>query len=355
MITSLQRLVKYYDFFAFALKFSPCRYSDILHPCAGGIIKPFRMEVKRLESSGDVIYIDVLIAINLAVNYFLLLAAMKLCGRRPKRLRILSGAALGAVYSLVILLPDIPWLLQTLLRAGVSLLMVLACEGRARLSAICKDALVFFTVSFIFAGFMLALRMFAAPSAMIYSNGIVYLRVNALTLIIASISAYLLTELFFRIFRRKTADVSVIKNASVLVFYRDRTAETTGFIDTGNSLCDPLSGSPVAIAGDAVAKKLFTDEVCAALTSPVRNAGTLGAGTVSGFRLIPYSTVSGGGLIPVFRPDRLTVSADGCEYEIDDALLGFPASGGALLREDGVILNPELLTRKNMKGQKSHA
>ena len=147
----------------------------------------------------------------------------------------------------------------------------------------------------------------------------------------------------------------MIKNASVLVFYRDRTAETTGFIDTGNSLCDPLSGSPVAIAGDAVAKKLFTDEVCAALTSPVRNAGTLGAGTVSGFRLIPYSTVSGGGLIPVFRPDRLTVSADGCEYEIDDALLGFPASGGALLREDGVILNPELLTRKNMKGQKSHA
>ena len=118
-----------------------------------------------MEDAGEVIYIDVLLSINLAVNYFLLLASLRLSGRRAPRPRILLGAAVGAVYSLIILLPDISWPLQTLTRAAVCLLMVLVCERRVSFGGLLRDALVFFTVSFVFAGFMLAMRMFAAPSS----------------------------------------------------------------------------------------------------------------------------------------------------------------------------------------------
>ncbi len=298
-----------------------------------------------MDNSGDVIYIDVLLVINLAINFFLLLAAARLCGRSPKRSRILLGAAIGAIYSLVILLPDIPWPIQTALRVGVCLLMMFAVEGRVKFVCLLRDSLVFFTVSFIFAGFMLAVRMFIAPAAMIYSNGVVYLRVSALTLIIATIAAYLLTELFFRIFRRRTVSEKLMRSASVTVVYRGLEIETPGFVDTGNLLRDPLSGAPVIIAGAPAAQKLFPQEVCVALTSPIKNAGTLGAGTVSGFRLIPYSTVSGKGLVPVFRPDRITVSDGTDSYLVEDAFIGFPSVDGELLRDDAVIINPEILTR----------
>lgn len=297
-----------------------------------------------MDSSGDVIYIDVLIAINLIVNFFLLLAATRLCGRILKRIRILLGASIGAIYSLIILLPDIPWPVQTIFRAGVCILMMFAAEGTVKLSNLIRDSFVFFIVSFIFAGFALAVRMFAAPTAMIYSNGIVYLRVNALTLIIAAISAYLLTDIFFRIFRRRTVSEKLITSADVKIFYNDRTANAHGFIDTGNTLHDPLSGMPVVIAGKNIAQNLFTDDWLDALTSPIENAGKLGAGTISGFRLIPYSTVSGKGLIPVFRPEKLIISTEATEYTVENVLIGFPSANGALMQEENIILNPEILS-----------
>ena len=45
----------------------------------------------------QVIYVDVLVAINLFVNYFLLLATAKFFSLSVKRYRILLASALGAV------------------------------------------------------------------------------------------------------------------------------------------------------------------------------------------------------------------------------------------------------------------
>ena len=52
------------------------------------------------------IYIDILVCLNVIVNYFLLLASGKFLSRPYKRWRILLGAFLGGLYSLYILLPQ---------------------------------------------------------------------------------------------------------------------------------------------------------------------------------------------------------------------------------------------------------
>lgn len=53
------------------------------------------------------IYIDILVCLNVIVNYFLLLASGKFLSRPYKRWRILLGAFLGGLYSLYILLPQL--------------------------------------------------------------------------------------------------------------------------------------------------------------------------------------------------------------------------------------------------------
>ena len=55
-----------------------------------------------------VVYIDVLLGVNLFVNYFLLLAVGRFLHLAVRRLRLLAGAAVGAVFSLSILLPPLP-------------------------------------------------------------------------------------------------------------------------------------------------------------------------------------------------------------------------------------------------------
>ena len=60
------------------------------------------------------IYIDVLISINLFINYFLLLSVAKILTLKPERKRIILSSFIGSLYSLVILLPSINIVLSLL-------------------------------------------------------------------------------------------------------------------------------------------------------------------------------------------------------------------------------------------------
>ena len=68
---------------------------------------------KRVKQT---IYVDVLLAVNLFINYFLLLATAKFLAVRRLRLRMLAAAALGSAYSLTLLLPEIPVALSLLMK-----------------------------------------------------------------------------------------------------------------------------------------------------------------------------------------------------------------------------------------------
>ncbi len=70
------------------------------------------------------IYIDVLLAVNIFINYFLLLAAAKFLAVKRIRLRILAASILGAAYSLTMLLPSIPMVLALLMKLVMSASLV---------------------------------------------------------------------------------------------------------------------------------------------------------------------------------------------------------------------------------------
>ena len=51
---------------------------------------------------GNVIYIDVLIVLNIFINYFLLLATTFFLHQKPKRWRLVVSAVVGSLFSLLI-------------------------------------------------------------------------------------------------------------------------------------------------------------------------------------------------------------------------------------------------------------
>ena len=75
------------------------------------------------------IYADILLAINLAIDYLLLFGTARLAGAKFIRKKGLLAAAFGAVYSLSVLF-DFPVTVFTISRIAVSLIMVLICFGK---------------------------------------------------------------------------------------------------------------------------------------------------------------------------------------------------------------------------------
>ena len=114
------------------------------------------------------IYVDVLLGLNLFINYFLLLAVSKFLSWEGKRGRLLLASLAGAFYALTILLPELPDLLSLLLKLLVSGVIIrIAWPFRGWLPFF-KAVAVFYLINFAFAGFMLAIWYFIAPDGSDY-------------------------------------------------------------------------------------------------------------------------------------------------------------------------------------------
>ena len=93
----------------------------------------------------EIIYIDYLFALNLIIDYFLLLLTAKICAAPYKRLKFFAAAALGAAYSSALVFPVFAFLGTWPMKIALSVLMVLISFGTER--RLLRAAVVFYAVS----------------------------------------------------------------------------------------------------------------------------------------------------------------------------------------------------------------
>ena len=56
-----------------------------------------------------VIYLDVLFIINFFITFLLLEITARLCKKEPRLFRLVLSAAFGGMYSMIILVDNLPW------------------------------------------------------------------------------------------------------------------------------------------------------------------------------------------------------------------------------------------------------
>lgn len=246
------------------------------------------------------IYIDSLFLLNLAADYFICLASARICALRLKRGRYFAAAFFGAAYSAAAVLPGLSFLSQPLIKLPVGLIMGLIAFGGERSPLRCTA--VFFGVSAAFGGALWALS--------IASGGSGEARLSVKSLLLSFAVCY---AAFRMIFRRRAA-LAEKRLVPVKAAFLGRTAEFTALLDTGNSLSDPVTGAAVMVACPHALKPLLLDNAALfAQAQPVELIELCAcipelAGKV---RLIPYTAVGAAGMLPVFRPD--SISVDGRE------------------------------------------
>ena len=247
-----------------------------------------------------VIYADILIVINIIVNYLLLRASAAITGTQFKPVRFLLAAGLGGVFSLVIFIENIPVFLNAVIKILFLASIVLVAFGAKSLKAFLKCCASFFLANFAFAGIMLAISIMFAPESAIYKNGIVYFNINIFTLTVTSVACYAVLSIINRFSKSKTPEKSIYP---LRITYGSRTVEGKALLDTGNTLCDCFSGKPAIIT-----EKMFVSHLC--------NGSELTE--MKSFRLIPFSTIKSGGALPAFLADKAEIMDKGKWIEAKD-------------------------------------
>ncbi|RGX56533.1 hypothetical protein DWV16_02640 [Anaerotruncus sp. AF02-27] len=270
---------------------------------------------------GMTVYADVLVVVNYIINLLLLLASGKLLGLVMRRRRLFFAALLGAFGSLIIFLPYIGVWFQALYKLLLAAAMAATAFGARPWQRFLKALLMTFAVSFIFAGFLLAVSFFLAPAGMLFYNGVVYFDISALMLIFSTTAAYLLLSLLEKLFAGRTHEKKLY---DVTVSVSGKTVSFKGLADTGSSLREPFSGAPVIVCDRELAGKVRPDE------------------SVS-FRVIPCLTVTGQGTLEGFHPDEVTIVGDGKQIKTSDVYIA--SSREPIGGEYQALLNPQLVDR----------
>lgn len=258
-----------------------------------------------------VLYIDTLFFLNFIINYLLLLASAKVTGEPFSRLRLAASAAAGGAYAVAVFLPGLAFLTHPLVKIAAAALMVLIAFPMTR--SLLRLSLVFFGVSFAFAGAVLAVGLISGSGGM--SRAVYYLPVQLRILLPAVAGVYFLLSL---VFRRAARHGGARRDlVSLTVRLGTKTATLTALVDTGNTLSDPVSNAPVVLSELAPIRGLFSPRVGSLLSeeSLRRPADTLeliaALGETPSFRLIPYQAVGVEcGLLLAFRADEIVLGSD---------------------------------------------
>lgn len=279
-----------------------------------------------------VVYADVLIVLNLFVNFFILQLTCRICKETYRFIRLIFAALVGAIFSLYIFLPKTGIVTETMFRIMVSALIVLLGFGFDSIKSFIRRIGVFFVVSFLYAGGMLGIWTVFKPNNLAINNGIVYVDISPTVLISTTLFVYVILSII-RFFAKKQAYEG--KRCRLKITYKNSETEITALVDTGHSLVDPISGSQVIIVEKSVAEQLNLKAPCYALATK----GDL----PEGFRVIPYSSVGGHGLLSAFTPDRIEIKNKGEFRKIKDTVIAI--SKEPLGEDYKGIVNPETLSK----------
>ena len=229
---------------------------------------------------------------------------------------VLGSGAEALFFCAVFLLPGIGSLPKKLLLAAGSLAGLLLIF-RIRLPGLLLRAVLFYCT----AGFLLAGALYAVPA---------FLRESAAAvsaLMLAAASAAVLFWKRERKRREQTVVTAELIEGNVRIV-------TDALIDSGNTLYDPIDGRPVSVVERGVLEGRIE------LERPER------------FRLVPYHTLGGRGLMQAVEIEKMKVKREGQEMLFEHALLALYNGEVTKSGSYRLILHPALLQSERRHGHR---
>ncbi len=253
------------------------------------------------------IYIDVLVSVNIFINYFLLLSVAKILNLNFTRKKLIFAAFIGSLCSLVILLPPINGFLSLLIKLAMSASVIFFAFEFVSLKFFLKILFAFYGMNFLFGGIIFCLWYFVVPNGIFINNNAIYLNIPPLFLATATLLAYLSIRVVNKI--AGTQELSS-KSFYIIIKSEKKELKLKAKLDTGNALREPFSSLPVIVVNYKFAENIMPSCIKEYFTTPERNTPwehPPDATEIKNIRVVPFNTISGNGLLPAFKPDYVSI------------------------------------------------
>lgn len=209
----------------------------------------------------------------------------KLVHRKTTPLRIASSSCIGGLFSLIMIMNGNTYfsaVIITILKISGILLSLWLYFKFDNFRQYIRYLFLYVTIRIIYLGTMLIYWQISNSKKIYVRNYTIYFDISLLALSAAVISAYGSITLY-DIIKRRHNDLS--KNYYAIFKSGNYEIKIPAVSDSGNKLCDTFTGIPIVVF------------YCNELYDHFRLDD--GYDRLDGFRLIPFNTINGNGLMPV--------------------------------------------------------
>ena len=297
-----------------------------------------------------VVYVDVVLTVNFVMDFFILWAAGKLANLKYTFPRLVWGAAFGALYSLVLFLPEYSFLTTLAGKVACSLVMALLAYAPLAKAAFIRAVGCLYIVSFAMGGAVIASIYLTNPASGSISvfNGTALLTgdFDYLWLSVGLGVAILLGYSGMVYLRKNWFQQSLVKE--IVVGLMGRQIRLSALLDTGNQLVEPLSQLPVVVVEAGAMRNYLPANLFTAVISSddiilSKLTAQLDPEWSARLRMIPFNSVGRThGLMLGVRPDYIEVRKKNGNMRLNSAVIGLV---NRVLSKEGkyeALLHPQL-------------
>lgn len=250
------------------------------------------------------VYLDITFMVNFIMDFVILLAAARLSGSRINFPRMILAAGLGAVYACAALFwPGSP-AYSLPAKLGFSVLMIIAAFYPIEWDRFFKQLTYFYCISLFAAGAVMALPNLSGALGNTAEPSLFWLAGAALLVILLGLAGgrYLAARI-----------VPGILTFDVEMRFDTKRCTGCGFLDTGNSLKDPLTNRPVLVAEYSLLKDCLPADFQQAIEAGSNENEVVenltGSGWAHRLRLIPFQSIGQkNGILLGVRADEVMVN-----------------------------------------------
>lgn len=303
-----------------------------------------------------IIYIDMIWLLNFIVDTILLFLTAFILKRRWKLYRIIFGALLGSSIVLFAISPNAELMTHPVMKMLLSICIILTSFGYIKLHLFLKTLGIFYFATFVVGGGIVGLHYFFQSSFILEDGKIMSISTGfgdpiswGFVCVMIPIMIYFSKKQIDHIEIRKIKFDEMI---SVEIQLENRNIVVNGFVDSGNSLCDPLTQKPVMILDISKNSNFIPDWIYNKSKRDDNFVFSKEEQKLPYFdriRLIPYQVVGRKNQILIaLKPDYIKLTLSSNEVIFSNALLGLSHTNLSTENEFDCLLNPKMLQKSSM-------
>lgn len=298
----------------------------------------------------QVVYVDELLFVNMVMNLTVLWLTARFIGCKVSRTRMITTAAVGCIYALVIFWPGASWLGGFLAKLVVTAGMVALGFGYGQWRRFLQNFVCLLLISFSVGGLAAGLTYLwgsafpwqgdASFHPLAYNKWVVL----GTTVLLSVLLGHWGSSLWLKRVSQRTNQVLMA------VTLWGKTISLQALVDTGNQLTDPLSQHPVVVVEYEALSPLLPQEICACLT-PNRELDEAAlllslshTPYVNRLRLIPFVALGQEkGMLLGIRPDCIEIFHHNKAQPVKDVVVGISHQKLSPETTYRALLHPQLL------------